>query len=327
MMQLRWGRWWRESTQRQWKMPLQWRCRERRWRGRWRRRRRSEQGRRRKRASPIEWRPEQRRSRALRHSSRRASWKGAHSRNRRPVMRWWQARGRRRSVREAATRVQRKRASPIGRRPEQRRSRALHHSSRRGSWRGADSLHQKLIVRRWLTRCGRPHTRSGASSARAHWGASPTDDRGAGRGGEILYHSSRRQPAKHGSCLARGSRRSRRRRRATFRDPARSGTSTRARPPGLGALHHSSRRPVRKGGGVRAAQRCMQIAPRAQILRHVSALDDCPSRRTSAFKTHRPPAARCPPWQACLHEIKRGFFFGFRVDCSPLRRWLLPVCF
>jgi hypothetical protein len=21
------------------------------------------------------------------------------------------------------------------------------------------------------------------------------------------------------------------------------------------------------------------------------------------------------------------FFFGFRVDCSPLRRWLLPVCF
>ena len=75
---------------------------------------------------------------------------------------------------------------------------------------------------------------------------------------------------------------------------------------------------VRKGGGARAAKRRAQFAWQARVLRHVSALDDCPSRRAPAFKTHRPPAARCPPWQACLHEIKRGFFLG--------SGWIVPPC-
>ena len=40
--------------------------------------------------------------------------------------------------------------------------------------------------------------------------------------------------------------------------------------------------------------------------------------RERAGRTIVPPARPyCP---AC-------FFWGFRVDCSPLRRWLLPVCF
>ena len=80
--------------------------------------------------------------------------------------------------------------------------------------------------------------------------------------------------------------------------------------------HHSSSRPVRKGGVARAAKRRAQIACRARILRHVSALDDCPSRRTSAFKTHRPPA---PRRMRRDHRHHQDLFLGGSG-------WIVPPC-
>ena len=100
-----------------------------------------------------------------------------------------------------------------------------------------------------------------------------------------------------------------------LQDSARSSTTTLARPPSLFAQHHNSRRLVR-GGCARAAERRAQTAWQARILRPVGVLDDCPSRRASAFKTRRPPALRCTPRAHRHHHRKETFLDGMTLLSS-----------